>query len=255
MKLSIPFIRDKSKGTRNDVNSLLAEIKNGNLTLKNKFISDYKPFILKSVFNTTGKNIEAENSEEFSIGLMAFNEAIDSFDETKNRNFFGFSEQVIKRRLIDHMRKNRQDSKKLIPFTYLESEDSKSFEEKYLQSDKPDQYANIELKEELLAFKKKLGEYGITMRDLVSCAPRHRDSRILCIRIARVLAGDSVLYSKLEKTKTLPIKELLQVVSVYRGTLDKNRRFIIAICLIIKSGLEVMKGYIEQTEEGRDINE
>ncbi|MFZ5990115.1 MAG: RNA polymerase sigma-I factor [Bacillota bacterium] len=253
MKLKIPFITGEKQEDKT-VNVILAQIKAGNDLLKEKFINDYKPFILKAVHSTTGKPVEIENSEEYSVGLLAFNESIDSFDESKNRNFFGFSEQVIRRRVIDYIRKNKMDNTRVLPFTYFENEDNNNFEERFLQSGSANEYDNIEVKEEILTLKKKLKGYGITFRDLLLCAPKHKDSRIMCIRMARALSDDSVLFEKMERTKTLPIQELLKIVSVYRGTVERNRKFIIAICLIMKSGLEVMKGYVNQTDEGREGN-
>lgn len=127
---------------------------------------------------------------------------------------------------------------------------SNDFEERYLLSDCTHEFNNIELKEDILIFKDRLRHYGISFRDLLTYAPKHKDSRIMCIKIAKVLAKDENLFKKMEKTKTLPIQELLRVVNVYRGTLDKNRKFIIALSLIMTSDLEVLNGYISQPEVG-----
>jgi len=72
---------------------------------------------LKVTSNATGKYIDTRNSDEFSIALSAFNEAIDKFDIEKGYNFFLFSEQVIRRRLIDYSRSNKDD--KEYPFSFL----------------------------------------------------------------------------------------------------------------------------------------
>lgn len=253
MSFKIPFLTGH-KNESDGVNGILGEIKSGNTQLKEKFISDYKPFIIKAVFSATGKRVEVENSEEFSIGLLAFNEAIDSFDFSKNKNFFGFSEQVIKRRIIDYARKNRETRNKVFPFTYFSDEQNNDFEEKYLKSDFSKEFGSIEAKEDILLFKDKLNKYGISFRDLLACAPKHKDSRLMCIRIARAIVRDENLLGKMEKNKTLPIQELLKVINVYRGTLEKNRKFIIALCVIMTSSLEVMNGYISQTEGGGDAN-
>jgi RNA polymerase sigma factor len=253
LNFKIPFHAGSQKES-DGVNGILAEIKSGNTELKEKFIGDYKPFVIKAVFNCTGRRVEIENSEEYSIGLLAFNEAIDSFDFSKNKNFFGFSEQVIKRRLIDYVRKNTETKNKVFPFTYFSDEQNNDFEERYLTSDSTNEFNNIEVKEDILIFKDKLKMYGISFRDLLTCAPKHKDSRVLCIKIAKVIAEDERILDKLEKTKTLPIQEILKVVHVYRGTLEKNRKFVIALCLIMTSGLEVLNGYISQTEGGGDQN-
>lgn len=57
----------------------LRQAKRGDALLRKQLLQDYQPFILKTVSRVTGKYIETENSEEFSVGLMAFNEAIDCF--------------------------------------------------------------------------------------------------------------------------------------------------------------------------------
>jgi len=52
--------------------------------------------------------------------LSAFNEAIDKFDIEKGYNFFLFSEQVIRRRLIDYSRSNKDD--KEYPFSFFDDD-------------------------------------------------------------------------------------------------------------------------------------
>jgi len=57
------------------------------------------------VYKATDRHVEPENSEEYSVALLAFNEAINAYDEEKHSNFLVFSEQVINRRLIDYKEK------------------------------------------------------------------------------------------------------------------------------------------------------
>lgn len=54
------------------LNDMLKQVKNGDILLREKLIADYQPFIIKTVSQFMGKYIEIENSEEFSIGLIAF---------------------------------------------------------------------------------------------------------------------------------------------------------------------------------------
>lgn len=237
------------------IKDTVKKIKSGDSQLKNKLISDYTPFILKVVSKTTGKYVDTANSEEFSIGLMAFNEAIECFDENKNASFFNFAETVIKRRLIDYKR-SIEKHKDVYPFTYFEndeSEYSEPFAEKYLTEDK-NHFENIETKEEIELFKKKLSEFGITLNDLVNNSPKHMDSKKLAISIARTLADNKELSQKMARTKKLPISDLVKIVDVSNKTLERNRRFIIAVYFILTSNLEVMMGYIDNIERGEKIH-
>jgi len=46
-------------------------------------------------------------SEEYSVGLMAFNEAIDGFNPEINGNFTNYCNMVVNHRIIDYIRKTR----------------------------------------------------------------------------------------------------------------------------------------------------
>jgi len=49
--------------------------------------------------------------------------------------------------------------------------------------------------EKLVSFEKSLKEFGISLEDLVLSSPKHKDSRLLLIKIARIIADDdNMLY-------------------------------------------------------------
>lgn len=230
----------------------LKKIKNGDNLSKEELIKDYKPFIIKVVSKTTGKYVDMENSDEFSIGLMAFNEAIECYDSSKNAGFIGFAETVIKRRVIDYTRSNYKENK-VYPFSYFDSDeenDSNSFEDSYLKVDAGSQLDRIETKEEIALFVKKLGEFGVTLGDLVESAPKHMDSKRICIRIARILTENEELSEKLSKKKNIPMVDLMKLVEVNHKTIERNRKFILAVYLILRSKLEVLQGYVANVEKG-----
>lgn len=232
--------------TGDTFNNTLKSIKGGDKVLRNEFISSYIPFILKATSKTVGKFIDVKNSDEYSIALSAFNESIDSYDFDKNYNFFLFSEQVIKRRLIDYSRKSSRQ--KEYPFSYFE-EDYDFNEEPYLNSSYF-QMEEIESRESIMDFSNKLREYDITLMDLTRSIPKHKDSRRLCIKIARTLAEDDKLYEKLKKNKSIPRNDLKKHIGVHNKTIGNNRKYIIAICLIIRGDLQLSQKYFQYTNEG-----
>ncbi|MDP4183475.1 MAG: RNA polymerase sigma-I factor [Bacillota bacterium] len=232
--------------SENSLLSLLINIKEGDVVLRENFIIDHKPFILKAVSGVVGKFISEDNHDEFSIGMEAFNESIDKYDLDKKSSFFKFSEQVIQRRIIDYLRKNKK-SGMIYPFSSIN--EYEAFEERYLTSDSHYRYENIEVNEEINALKVELGKYGITIADLAICSPKHDDSRRLCIKIARILANDSELFDKLKKNKSIPRNELLKKANVHRRTIENNRKYIIAVSLILNSNLEISKRLFKYAEE------
>jgi RNA polymerase sigma factor len=239
----------KKNQTKKIIREYLEKISLGDSSVREDFIIKFKPFILKQVFRATDKYVEPENSEEYSVALLAFNEAIDTYDEKKHPNFLVFCEQVIRRRLIDHKRKNKKNSM-VFPFSYFESDDNR-LENSLFQSDMNDGTERLEFLEDIDYFKDQLACFNISFRDLVLCTPKHRDSRESLINVARTLASDDDLYGKLKRKKKIPTPDLLKLTSVSRRTIERNKKYIIAVSLILRSNLEIFKEYAEYCKERR----
>jgi hypothetical protein len=151
----------------------------------------------------------------------------------------------------------RQKQEELIKdslFTCLEKEQNYDFEESYTELEDNDEFNTIKLKKDIQALSKELKRYRISFRKLLSYSPKNEGSMFACIKTAKGIVEDEWLLEKIEKKKTLPIQEVLEVVNIYRGTLEKNRRFIIALCLFIKSDLKCLKAYIDNTYAKTDQN-
>ncbi len=248
----IAFMINIIKNPTHSVSESLIRIQSGDLEHKNEFISQYKPFILKTVSRFIGQKYrEAQDSEEFSIGLIAFDEAIHSYDESKNRNFFNFAAQVIKRRIINYWVSNQKQNSMEYPFTYFQKDNSEFLE--VIPDTKENFTQSYETKEEIELLKSRLIEFGITMNDLVLCAPKHRDSKLLAISIAKIISENEDLFQQMMIRKFLPVVGLLKITNVNKRTLERNRKFIIAVCLILRSDLEILKSYINLTLQSSDI--
>ena len=231
-----------------DVILIINRIKAGDNLLRNDFIDKYKPYILKTISGVTGKYIDTENSDEYSIGLSAFNEAIDCFDESKGLMFFKFCSLVIKRRVSDYLRHNKKHNK-VLPFTYFEEADNNNFEQTHLKAENDD-LSTFEFSDETKSFEKKLNELGINFEDLIRSAPKHKDSKSLCIKIARTIANDKESFSKLEKSGTIQKTELVRSLNINKKTIERNRVFIIAAALIIGNGFHLLRDFLDIPDVG-----
>lgn len=222
-------------------------IRNGNIELRNNIIQEYKPFILKCVSHTLNhKFISTENCDEYSIGLIAFNEAIEKFDLKKGCNFLEFAQLVITRRIINYRIKNKNENYTM-PFTYFEDDNGNSRLDPILTRSSKTNYEMYETKEEILDFKQKLKEFGISMIDLVDSSPKHKDAITSCINIARKLYENDSLYKKFLLKKSLPISEIVKITNLSRRTIERNRKYIIAAALIFGSNLDIMKEFLKNS--------
>jgi RNA polymerase sigma factor len=228
-------------------------IQQGDLRLRNQFITDYQPYVAKIVSRFCKRYIEPAHDEEFSVGLAAFNEAISQFSAAAGSSFLGFSETVIRRRLIDYVRKE-QKHKSQVPFSAFDTEDDEHnivnpIETKQALEAYEKQQGMEERRSEIIDLSRVLAEFGIRFMDLVEASPSHADSREALLEIGKLLAGNGAMMKILLSKRTLPIKELLSEVQVSRKTLERNRKFIVAVALIHNGPYPYLREYLHLSKK------
>jgi RNA polymerase sigma factor len=223
-------------------------IQEGELRLRNQFITDYQPYVAKVTSRFCKRYIDPSRDDEFSIALGAFNEAINQFSPESGRSFLSFSETVMRRRLIDYVRKEQRFSQQ-IPYTSFEVEDDEEslvnpveIHQAIEQFEKSK--TTEERRSEIVDFSRCLQEFGISFSELVDVSPKHSDSREVLFSIAALLSADHKLMQVVLSKKVLPIKELLDQVQVSRKTLERNRKFLIAVALIHSGPYPYLKDYL-----------
>lgn len=223
----------------------LKQAKEGDLSERNALIEEYRPFILRVTAEAIGHYVVPGDSDEYSIGLMAFNEAIDSFNEEKGLNFLKFSEQLMKWRLLDYQRKVKRQKDREVSFD-TNNEDGESDIDRNPEFGVEEKaFEQLDLRSEILELQKKLQRFGITFSKLSSSAPKHLDSRVLMLQAAKLLAKDEVLMESLYQKGELPVSVLVEKTGLNRKTFYRNRDYIIALALIYNSDLEDIRGHIE----------
>lgn len=231
-----------------DINNLLDGARNGNREAREKLIEKHQRFVEKTVAHHTGAYSNVKSRDEYSIGLMAFNEAIDKFDPAYNRAFLSFATEVIKKRIIDYYRSNKGEVN-CTPLSSFEGSEELCY--RLGPPASPDPVGErVEREADLQSFLAALKEFKIGLDDLVKNTPKHLDSRLLSIKIARLITGDPELLTVFRQKKAIPLKKLLVKASVNPKTVERHRKYIIAICLVLTSNLETLKDYIVQTEKG-----
>jgi RNA polymerase sigma factor len=227
---------------------LVMLVQDGDIKLRNQILADYQPFVAKVTGSFCKRYIDPRYDDEYSVALSAFNEAINRFSMESGRSFLSFSETVIRRRLIDYIRKE-QKHKQLIPSSTFELEDEEDnvynpveIHESIAQYE--EQKTIEDRQTEIAELNQRLQEFGITFMELVDVSPKHTDSRDALIQIAGQLAEHTMMMDKLLKTKTLPMKELVEMVDVSRKTLERNRKYIIAIAVIIIGNYPYLHDYL-----------
>ncbi|MCC3358677.1 RNA polymerase sigma factor SigI [Bacillus sp. REN16] len=241
--LSLLFKIGKRKSTLEET---VIEIQNGNQQLQNKLIEDYKPFIAKNVSAVCKRYIN-ESDDEFSIGLIAFNEALEKYSKEKGSSFLSFGELLIKRRVIDYIRKEARVRN--INFISNGETDEEGAQSKIEASLSVEEYQRKveqeQRKEEILHFHKVLQEFGLSFQELLEISPKHADARQNAIMVSKAVVENENLKVTLFEKKQLPIKQLESKVTVSRKTIERNRKYIIAMAIILTGDYVYLKDYLK----------
>ncbi|HHU69095.1 MAG TPA: RNA polymerase sigma-I factor, partial [Thermoanaerobacterales bacterium] len=88
-----------------DKTSELALQSKNNPYVRNSFIHENREFILQFSSFVCKRQLDWTNDDELSVAIIAFNEAIDSYNISLGKDFINYAKIVIKNRLIDYFRK------------------------------------------------------------------------------------------------------------------------------------------------------
>lgn len=201
----------------------------------NKLISEFKPFIASVAQKKVGRYLEYGVDDELSIGLIAFKEAVDSYDENKSK-FLSFAKLVISMRLIDYYRKQKREAT-----LSLDDEQSTTdvIDVKSMDSYKIDE-ENEKRVLEIIEYRVELEKWGISLEDLAKVSPRKESLREHYKKVARVIVKNSDILNILLQTKRLPIKEIEEIIPIHRKKLERGRIYIIAMILALVSNFSYL---------------
>jgi len=246
------FSRFSKKRRDISLDDSIDKIQSGDMELRNQVIEAYSPFVASTVSSVCQRYI-TESDDEFSIGLIAFNESLDKFTSGKGKSVIAFSETVIKNRIVDYIRK---ESSSIDLFNHSTLQIDNDEESSFNVRDSVDLSAyreeinNTNRQDEILKFQDKLAEFNLTMKELMNQAPKHLDARINAIKVAELLIQNENLRDTFYETKKIPMKDLLKLedLPVTRKTVERNRKYIISLAIILDNDFVFLKDYLRLEE-------
>lgn len=211
----------------------------------NRFVEEYKPFIASCAEKIAGKYMVYGMDDELSIAMMAFVEAINSFDGSKG-NFFSFSRNIIKRRLIDYYRKEKRNRNVISLNMYMEEQDeefdlSGNEAVRLFNENKVTQMRRMEMEE----LGNELKSWKITFSDLAEASPKHDKTRRQCSEIVGLILSRPDMLQQVLVKKYLPLAEIEKALKLPRKFMDRFRKYIIAVIVIATGDYEYIRDYIK----------
>ncbi|MBE0465789.1 MAG: sigma-70 family RNA polymerase sigma factor [Candidatus Desulforudis sp.] len=218
---------------------LLERAQKGDPEARETLIETHRAFIAKCVLQNVPPRADITATDEYSVALLGFNEAVDRYDPGRGASFHSFARQVIRRRLVDHYRASQRYASE-VPHDVLPE---------VAAADGPG-FPVEEVREEIERLTVGLAGFGISFDDLVRETPKHRDSRRIAVDIARRILADPGMRANLEKKKKLPFTTLLRQLVFNPKTVQRHRKYIIAMYLVLGGDFPLLRDWVRGVEQG-----
>lgn len=203
--------------------------------LRELFIKEHIAFVVHIASNVTGRYVSTINDLEFSIGLEALNDAIDSF-EVDHGKFETYAGTVIRNRIIDYLRKENRET-----YVLLEDDVYQNIE---------DTQSSVDAKIEISELSRELGLFGIEFDNLVDMSPKHVDTRERAIRLGMNLSTSEEIMSTIFKTLKLPVSLIVKRFKESRRFIYLHQKYILTVAIIFSKEDGIVKEWIKNVMGG-----
>ena len=207
-----------------------------------EFIEKHIPFIISCISKFTGRYVSIENDDEYSIGMIAFVEAIEKYKESRG-DFYAFSRLVIESRLKNFFEKENKHSKNKSIEDYKER--GTDLVDNLEDHDKDDLNREFTINE-IKKLKEEIDDFGFGFEELVNEAPKHKDTREKAIDISEKSSREKDITDFMFVKKRLPIKNMSDRFDVSEKVIRKSKLFIITVIIILFRGYRNLKLWIKK---------
>ena len=215
-----------------------------------ELIRSYIPFIRSEAAKCISR-VCTEQDDEYSIALIAFHEAILGYERERGA-FLGYASMLIKSRIIDYQRREARHQGQVSIYAESGEDDRTILDEMADGRDHYEEAVNLEAtKQEIAELSAVMARFGVSFSDVADHSPRQERTLEACTRAVRWAAGDELLLEELLRTGKLPMARLVQGSGAERKTLERHRKYILAMLLIQTNGYEIIRGHLRHVFKGK----
>ncbi len=206
-------------------------------------IRQYIPFIRGEASKFLGRPC-TESDDAFSIAMIAFHEAIMGYRRERGA-FLPYAALLIRNRLIDENRKEARHSGILSLDTSTDESDRALIEQAPDPRDRYKEASDLDAtQQEIAELSGVLAKFGVSFADVADQNPRQERTRKTCLTAIRYAMDNPSLLDTLLRTQKLPLAQLVQGSGCDRKTLERHRKYILAMLLIQTNGYEIVRGHL-----------
>ena len=215
-------------------------------------IGQYMGFIRSETVKFVHAAPEDGHEDELSIAMLAFYEAVLGYEKSRGA-FLPFAARAIRNRLIDHYRTERRHRDVLSLHAPGGGEEDSALMDTL--PDARDEIGAYELRsasqQEIQEFGAQLARFGLSFSDVADNCPRQDRTLAACRRVLDYARANPALLEKVAETGKLPMNELALGSGAERKTLERHRKYLVAILLAFTNGYEIIRGHLCQISSER----
>ena len=216
-----------------------------------QLIGDYLPFIKAETAKFLKRPPIEGQDDELSIAMIAFHEAIGGYAKHRG-SFLKYASMLIRSRLIDYARKERRHRQTVSLDAPAAGEESASLGETLPEErDHPEESAHRQAtRQEIEELSRQMESFGVSLSDVADNCPKQQRTLQACRKALAYARENSWLLEELVHGKKLPLAKLSDGSGVERKTLERHRKYLVALLLIYTNGYEIIRGHLAQVMEG-----
>ena len=218
-----------------------------------RLIERYLPFIRAEAAKFLQRP-PTDSDDELSIAMIAFHEAVCGYDKGRGA-FLPYAATLIRSRLIDYDRKERRHRGSVsLDAPRGEEEDGSLLD---TLADPSDHSGDLITREatahEIRELSEQMEGFGVSLADVADNCPRQQRTLDACRAAMTYAKSRPDLLDQLVRTGKLPLSELAQGSGVERKTLERHRKYLMALLLICTNGYEIIRGHLHQVMKGGGV--
>ena len=217
-----------------------------------ELVCSYLPFIKAETAKFIKRVPQEGQDDELSVAMFAFHEAVLGYRRGKG-SFMAYAARAIKNRLIDYARREMRHSGHISLDERAGGEDDDRALIDKMDSGR-DEMEELTAREaahgEIMQFAGELGGFDLSLTDIADNCPKQERTLAACGRALEYAKSHRELIDMLLKTKKLPISQLAAGAGVDRKTLERHRKYMVAVILAYTNGFEIIRGHLNQIYSG-----
>ena len=215
-----------------------------------RLIGSYMPFIKSETAKFLKRPPMEGHDDELSIAMIAFHEAVRGYSHSRGA-FLKYAAMIMKSRLIDYRRKEQRHGN-VISLDAPAGEDDAPLSDTIAdETDHNEAYVVREAtRAEIEELTRQMREFGVSLSDVADNCPKQQRTLEACRKALWHAKEHPELLDELLETRRLPIARLSEGSGTERKTLERHRKYMVALLLIYTNGYEIIRGHLAQVMKG-----